>query len=387
MRDQGIPPPSSVVRRTKTPGIYKRGGSYVVVWKHRGKQHKSFHRTYAEAREAKGQRAQRGERAPVSRETFEEYARRWIDAYQGRTARGLSERTHASYRESLEKHAIPHFRGMRLADIEPPDVRGLVTELLRGGRSAGTASKDLAPVKALFATAVEDRALRYDPCAGVRVNARRTYDPDAEEPAKALTRAELARLLKEMPGDWRLLFELLAKTGLRISEALGLEWRDLAQANGRPVLRVRRQFVRGTLDDLKSANSRRDVPLPPMLATALTERRNAADPVCPLIFPSATGTYLADRNVRKRVLLPAATRAGVPHATGFHIFRHTYASLLIDSGELSPIQIGRRLGHASPAFTMRVYGHLMDDGLGGADFLDEGFESPAEAKPDAEDVA
>jgi integrase len=45
--------------RTKTPGIYKRGSRYVVVWRHRGKQHKSFHRTYEEAREAKGKVAER----------------------------------------------------------------------------------------------------------------------------------------------------------------------------------------------------------------------------------------------------------------------------------------------------------------------------------------
>jgi hypothetical protein len=49
--------------KTSTPGIYRRGGRYVVVWRHRGKQHKSFHRTYEEAREAKGRR-QAGDRRP-----------------------------------------------------------------------------------------------------------------------------------------------------------------------------------------------------------------------------------------------------------------------------------------------------------------------------------
>ena len=42
--------------KTKTPGVYKRGDRYVVVWRHRGKQHKAFYATYAEAREAKGRR-------------------------------------------------------------------------------------------------------------------------------------------------------------------------------------------------------------------------------------------------------------------------------------------------------------------------------------------
>jgi hypothetical protein len=42
------------MERTRHPGIYRRGGRYVVVWRHRGRQHKSFHRTMAQALEAQG---------------------------------------------------------------------------------------------------------------------------------------------------------------------------------------------------------------------------------------------------------------------------------------------------------------------------------------------
>lgn len=76
------------LEKTKTPGIYKRGSRYVVVWRHRGAQHKSFHRTLSEAREAKGQR-QAGNRRPSTKQPFAEYARAWLDGYQGRTARGF----------------------------------------------------------------------------------------------------------------------------------------------------------------------------------------------------------------------------------------------------------------------------------------------------------
>ena len=44
------------MEKTSTPGIYRRGSKYVVVWEYRGKQHKSSHATMAEAREAKGRR-------------------------------------------------------------------------------------------------------------------------------------------------------------------------------------------------------------------------------------------------------------------------------------------------------------------------------------------
>jgi hypothetical protein len=58
------------MERTRYPGIYKRGSRYVVTWQHRGKQHKSFHPTLTEAKEAKGRRAW-GDTRPVSREPFE----------------------------------------------------------------------------------------------------------------------------------------------------------------------------------------------------------------------------------------------------------------------------------------------------------------------------
>jgi integrase len=54
----------------------------------------------------------------------------------------------------------------------------------------------------------------------------------------------------------------------------------------------------------------------------------------------------------------------------FHNFRHTSASLLFEAGR-NVKQVSEWLGHADPAFTLRTYIHLMDDGVGDAAFLDE----------------
>ena len=53
-----------------------------------------------------------------------------------------------------------------------------------------------------------------------------------------------------------------------------------------------------------------------------------------------------------------------------HTFRHTCASLLFAEGK-NVKQVQEWLGHADPGFTLRTYVHLLDDGLGDADFLDE----------------
>jgi integrase len=257
--------------KTKTPGIYKRGSRYVVIWRHRGKQYKSFHRTLAEAREAKGQR-QSGSRRPSTKQPFAEYARSWLDGYQGRTARGFSDQTRSDYRRSIEHYAIPFFDGSRLCDIEQPDVRRLISSLQARGLAASSVRKNIAPVKALFATACEDGDLALNPALGVRVNARQAAEDATEERAKAMTRVELGAVLT-LPERWRLLFELLAHTGLRISELLGLDWADL-ELGDRPRLRVRRQYYRGTLKHhLKTEEGRRELPLSPGMARKLWTAR------------------------------------------------------------------------------------------------------------------
>src|SRR5262245_52134545 len=132
------------LERTGTPGIFRKhsGGCarsgrcpcpWVVVWKHCGRQHKSFHRTYVDAREGKGDRRGPEGRRQATGQTFEDYASGWLDNYRGRTSRGLSERTRRAYRRDLERWAFPYFRRHRLADVEPPDVREFVAHLEREG--------------------------------------------------------------------------------------------------------------------------------------------------------------------------------------------------------------------------------------------------------------
>ena len=76
--------------------------------------------------------------------------------------------------------------------------------------------------------------------------------------------------------------------------------------------------------------------------------------------PARTAAALLD-GLQPRVG-PARKAAALDWA-GLHALRHTCASLLIDEGR-SPVQIAAWLGHHSPAFSMAVYGHLMDDGVG-----------------------
>lgn len=355
--------PAPKMERTSTPGIFKRGSRYVVVWHHRGRQHKKAFRTKTEANAEHGKHL-RGDTAPTTRATFEDYALEWLETYSGRTGRGIGKTTMASYRQAIKRHAIPHFGPKRkLCDIEPPDVRRFVRHLEGAGLAPSSVAKTVAPLRALLATAYEDGAIRSNPASAVRVSRRRQEESFEEERAKAMTRVELSAVLEECPEQWCTFFELLAHTGLRISEALGLDWTDVDL--GAQTLSVRRQCYRGELRRLKSRDGRRDLPLSPGMAQRLWVLR-PADGEGP-VFHTRTGNRYSDRNVR-RVLDAAADRAGVGWVS-FHSFRHTCASLLFDAGK-NVAQVAAWLGHSDPAFTLRTYVHLMDQGLGDAAFLD-----------------
>src|SRR4051794_29260441 len=104
--------------KTSTPGIYRRGQRYVVVFRDpQGKQRKRSARTLAEARDLKATLAadvSRGEYRALSKITFAAYAAEWIESYQGRTSRGIRQETIAAYRASLERDAIPSLGRMKL---------------------------------------------------------------------------------------------------------------------------------------------------------------------------------------------------------------------------------------------------------------------------------
>ena len=357
----------SKLERTKTPGIYRRGNRYVVTFRdQQGTPRKRAAATIAEARDLKATLTadiRRGEYRPLSRVRFADYAREWVASYQGRTASGIRPETLADYRFDLERDAIPFFGTMYLTAIEPRDLRRFADTLAARGVAPSTVRNALAPVRVLFATAYEDGLIRTNPVAGLRIAQRAPGQPERQ--TKALSEDELRAFLDALPTDWRLFFEFLAHTGLRIGEAVALTNADVDLTQKR--VHVHRRLYRGRFDTPKSRYGHRSIPLTSGLANKLAQLTAHADDQTPL-FPSKIGSHLDPAKVFSRVLKPAARKAGVPWA-GFHTLRHTCATILFRHG-LNAKQVQIWLGHHSPAFTLATYVHLIADDLPDATFLD-----------------
>jgi integrase len=226
----------------------------------------------------------------------------------------------------------------------------------RGRLSDRSIANVLVPLRLCLADAERQGLVHGGPAKGLLLPRRRGGNGWHFEQGRFMTREQLRRVLAEIPEEWSPFFDLLASTALRVSEAIAPRWMDLDL--GAPCLWVRRSIVRGVVGMPKSRFGRRCVPLGADLAARLAERRGPETGEEDLVFPSASGTPLNTDNVRYRVLVPAVERAGLS-GIGFHAFRHTCASMLIERG-LSPLRLQRWMGHHSAADTLDTYGHLID---------------------------
>jgi integrase len=228
------------LEKTTHPGIYRRGNRYVVAYRDpSGRQRKQSAGTLAEARTLRATLTadvKRGEFRQLSRVKFVEYAPGWAKGYNGRTDRGVEDRTREDYAAALgvdpvtfearspARLAVKFFGRMYLTEIELRHVKEYTGELAAAGLAPGTVRKCVAPLKALLATALEDGLIRVNPTDGLRLS-RRVQEDDGDEKVKALTEDELDAFLDVVDPVWRFFFEFLSQSGLRVSEAIELRVR------------------------------------------------------------------------------------------------------------------------------------------------------------------
>ncbi|GAB3599413.1 tyrosine-type recombinase/integrase [Microbacterium tumbae] len=211
-------------------------------------------------------------------------------------------------------------------------------------------------------TAVRDGRITRNPARGAENLPRKV----SSKPRRYLSHEEVVRFASATATDvHEALVLLLAYTGLRWGEAIGLRVRDLNMMRRRILVNQSAVDIDGTIHVGPPKNwERRSVPFPAFLALPLAklcEGKGADD----LVFRdnSADG-YLrrpASGVGKNSWFLRALSDAGIERLTP-HDLRHTAASLAISSGaHVKAVQ--RMLGHKSAAMTLDTYADLFDDDL------------------------
>jgi integrase len=245
---------------------------------------------------------------------------------------------------ALKNYIVPTLGSRSLASLRRSDVQAFVSGLAQG-RSANSVHNVFRVLSQVMGAAVDDRLVAASPCARVKLPSR----PSAE--VKPPTPAEVAALAERVDPRHRALVVLLAGTGLRISEALGLRVEDVDFLRGS--LRVERQRDSRTNEPVppKTKSSVRTVPLGRVVLDELAAHLAAYGPAEDgSVFTNALGRPLTYENW-KRVWAAAETNYKT------HDLRHYAASALI-SGGASVKQVSVILGHANAGVTLGVYSHL-----------------------------
>jgi integrase len=252
----------------------------------------------------------------------------------GSAGAGLSARTARAYREGVNR-LLRHAERSAFSLIRPERDGGAlyIRSLENAGLAPSSVRVHLAAARALFRALRWAGATALDPFADARPQREKTAAWDKRQP---YTDAEVQALLQMAAPRDQALILLCAHAGLRIEEALTLQWADVDLPGG--LLTVRHG---------KGGKTRR---------VSLTRSLIQSLQALPRTDPVIGGTQSAARQ-RLKVI---ATRAESRYR-GWHAFRHYAGTRLVrQTGSLE--HAARHLGHAS-LDTTRVYAKWSDTAL------------------------
>jgi len=298
----------------------------------------------------------------AGRITFGAYARDWAERQPHRAT------TSESIEAILRRHILPTFEARPISSIRTSEVQAWVVslgtpthneegEIVKSALSPTTIALVYGKLAGIMRSAVDDQRIVRTPCTrGVKLPRQDGAEVVLMSPEQVVAIADA------VPARYRALVVLIAGTGARPGEALGLTVDRVDWLRRR--IRIDRQLITvaksvPTFGPTKTASSVRTVAAPQVVLDELSQHiaHHGAGPGG-LIFTDTKGDPIR-RNALGHVWRRAAAEAGV-EAYSWHDLRHYAASVMIHQGA-SVKAVQRQLGHASATTTLDVYAHLWPD--------------------------
>ncbi|EPY00621.1 site-specific integrase [Magnetospirillum fulvum] len=287
------------------------------------------------------------------------------------------------------KSKLAHVTGENgIPEVLLPDVSFTVADAMRlrlvaAGVSGANAGKIAGTLRTMLNWAKDTRLIGQNPLSGRKMKrgSREKVQvsiPSQEQISKLLEAAD------NLPGSYPRYIRAAVLTGCRAGELRGLQWRHVDFAAGTISVEQRAEQD-GSIGQPKTASGHRRVPVPVGLLAKLKEAflasgrdldrfvftdppRKPAKPKkgeAPKSAPLPANEPLDHDNFGNRWWRPMLKRQGL-ESLDFHHLRHYYASALLNAG-VPVTEVSRRLGHADPSITLKIYSHALPEASSGAE--------------------
>lgn len=305
----------------------------------------------------------------VTIETYEALATSWWDNYKNT----VKVNTRKLQKSILDKHLLPLFGSFKLDKLTTPLIQSIMNKLANRTNTGEVGAylhydKIHALNKRILQYGVVLQVIPTNPASNVVLP--RNTQKDKKAKVKHFNNDELKQFLTYLDSLDNTkyntyyditLYKFLLATGCRINEALALSWSDIDLDNS--VVHITKTLnCEMKLNSPKSKSSYRDIDIDQQTVTMLKKyQRKQTQEAWKLgrtetvVFSNFIKAYPRINQLTKR-LRAHFDKAGVNNI-GFHGFRHTHASLLLNSG-IPYKELQHRLGHSKLSMTMDTYSHL-----------------------------
>lgn len=285
---------------------------------------------------------------------FGDYYEKWLS----RKRSELRPTTIRSYENSYEKYIGPYFDQMQLSEVTPEIVQKFVDSINTNGLTARYIRGIYGNFRSCMNTAADLEVIEKSPCTG-----RIMLPPVPRKKITYFGPSDVWKLANASQHPYKALFAVLAFTGMRVGECLGLRCKNVDFESG--LIRVEHTWDSrgaGELREPKTKSSIRSVEMISVLGHLLRGYADELGDVNPEAFlfpapkdPSRPRSYNTVVSAYKSIIKDLCLEYH-----NIHSLRHSFASIAISAG-LNIITLSRNLGHSSPDVTLRVYAHEIEE--------------------------
>jgi len=291
--------------------------------------------------------------------TFAELADHYIakELDQDESSKSKAHSTIEGNRRSLRRWIVPRWGSVIISEMEPIVIEDWLGQLGRDPYKLanGTRLKIRNIMSAVFRHGMRygflSRDVEANPLKYVRQSGRST------KVHTILTPEQTVAIIGYLQEPVRTMVLLDASTGLRASELTALRWEDVDFDAG--ILHVRRGIVYAVVGELKTDASRNQLPLAPLLVQSLDAWRKETPYAGSVDWIFASPRTRGKKPFRgnslvRRQLRIAREKAGIAGPVGWHSFRRSVSTWMIENNE--NIKVTQELlRHANSKTTLDLY--------------------------------